>query len=91
MRISGGTCGSKSESFLDHSLNIAFESLDLFVIDAAKIGQDLHFCFQIRLFARPFDDLKTAHSLHDQLHDAFVAHHSLDIHDRTDLVEISRT
>ena len=80
----------ESERLLDHSLDVAFERLDLLFVFADELGQDLHFSLQIRLLGCPFGDLKAVDALDDQLHQPVVAHHPLDIYDRADLIEIIR-
>ena len=80
----------QSESLLDHALDVAPQCLDLFVVDAAKLGHYLDLRFQKGLLTGPLDDLKAVHSLNDELHDALVAHHPLDVDHGADGIEIGR-
>ena len=78
----------QGQCLLDHSLDVAVERLDRFVIDDLELRHDLDLRLQKRLVLDPFHDAKPVDALNDKLHDAFVAHHPLDVDDGADIVKV---
>src|SRR5688572_8653661 len=76
------------ERVLDHLLDVSFERFDLLVIAASERRQYLDPSLEIWLFSKPFLYLDPVDALNDELHDTFVAHHALDVDDRSDLINV---
>ena len=87
-RTSGGTPGSKRQSFLNHRLYVALGCFNFFRVLYFHIGKNLHDGAQKRIFLFPLNDFNAIGTLRDDVHRFAQALHSLNHRERAYLIEI---